>query len=180
MKLVETKIDGVVLLEPKLFPDDRGYFTEIFNQKTLRDLKIEMPICQSNVAYNKKRGTIRGMHYQIPPFEEQKIIWCISGAIFDVVVDIRPNSRTFSKWIGFNLSEKEPLLVFIPKGLAHGYQVLEDNTQVTYLVSEFYHPESARGVRWNDPAFQINWPINSGIAINERDANYPDFKASKY
>jgi dTDP-4-dehydrorhamnose 3,5-epimerase len=179
MKLIETKLQGVFLLEPKIFQDDRGFFTEIFNQNTLRELKLEMRICQVNLSSNKKQGTIRGMHYQIHPFEEEKVILCTQGAIFDVVVDIRPTSPSFGKWMGFNLSEKAPLLVFIPKGLAHGYQVLEDDSQVTYFVSEFYHPESARGVRWNDPAFQIKWPINADITINERDSNYPDFKRTK-
>ncbi len=178
MKRLETKLEGVFLLEPKIFNDERGFFAEYFNQKTLRDLQIEMSILQLNVASNKKRGTIRGLHYQISPFEEDKIIWCTRGSIYDVILDIRPTSSSYGKWIGVNLSENQPLLVFIPKGLAHGYQVLEDDTQVTYFVSEYYHPESGRGVRWNDPTFHINWPINSGVILNKRDSNYPDFKVS--
>ena len=115
------------------------------------------------------------MHYQVQPNEEVKLIRCTRGAIFDVVIDLREDSPTFCQWVAKELSPTNLAQIYVPKGCAHGYQTIADNTEVMYLVSEFYHPENARGVRWNDPRFEIEWPISQDVIINDRDANYPDF-----
>jgi dTDP-4-dehydrorhamnose 3,5-epimerase len=116
------------------------------------------------------------MHYQLPPFEEIKLVRCVRGSVIDVIVDLRPDSPAFCQWISAELTQANQAQVYVPKGCAHGYQTLEDNAEVMYVVSEFYHPESARGVRWDDPCFQIEWPIREDITINSRDATYTDFE----
>lgn len=130
---------------------------------------------QCSVSLNVKKGTLRGVHLQAAPYGEAKLVRCTSGAIYDVVLDLRPQSATFKKWIGVNLTATNRYMLYIPEGCAHGFLTLEDNTEVFYQMSEFYHPEAARGVRWNDPAFQIAWPERVEV-ISERDRNYPDFE----
>jgi dTDP-4-dehydrorhamnose 3,5-epimerase len=137
---------------------------------------IGFHIAQWNVSFNKTQGTLRGMHYQLPPYEEIKLVQCVRGAVVDVVIDLRPDSPTFCQWISANLMPENQSQMFVPPGCAHGYLTLDDNVEVMYLVSEFYHPECARGVRWDDPRFQIDWPIQDNLIINDRDAKYPDFE----
>ncbi len=135
-------------------------------------------MAQSSLSSNFRRGTLRGIHYQAAPHEETKLVRCVRGAIFDVIIDLRPESPTFRRHIAFELSHRNGLALYVPRGCAHGFQTLDDDTEVWYQMSEFHHPESARGVRWDDPAFGIAWPIAAPILL-PRDAAYPDFDAGK-
>src|SRR5262249_35834055 len=136
---------------------------------------LNAQVAQCNLSYNRKRGTLRGMHYQITPRAEAKLVRCISGSIFDVIIDLRPESPTYCQWTAVELSARaEPTMLFVPEGFAHGFQTLQDDTEVMYQHSEFYSPDHARGIRWNDPAFGIQWPQDERI-ISERDRSYPDF-----
>jgi dTDP-4-dehydrorhamnose 3,5-epimerase len=174
----ETKIPGAfeISLEPRT--DERGFFARSWCQREFEDHGLNSRTVQCNVSFNAKKGTLRGMHYQEAPFAEAKIVRCTQGAIYDVIVDLRPPSRGFKKWIGVELTSAQRNMIYIPEGCAHGFLTLEDNTELFYQMSEFYHPELSRGVRWNDPAFQIAWPSEVEL-ISERDASYPDFEPSK-
>jgi dTDP-4-dehydrorhamnose 3,5-epimerase len=174
----ETKIPGVfeICLEPRT--DERGFFARSWCQQEFEQHGLTPRTVQCNVSFNAKKGTLRGMHYQEAPFAEAKIVRCTQGTIYDVIVDLRPASTAFKKWIGVELTSARRNMVYIPEGCAHGFLTLEDNTELFYQMSEFYHPELSRGVRWNDPAFQIAWP-SSVKQISERDASYPDFEPSK-
>ena len=172
----ELSLPGAYIIELEKFEDERGFFAEIFNRRNFEKHQLGFSVAQTNVSFNKKRGTIRGMHFQIAPVEEIKLVQCIRGAIFDVIVDIRHDSPTYCKWIGFELTEQNREQLYVPKGFAHGYETLKDDSEVLYMVSEFYDPKSARGVRWNEPMFGIRWPITKEIIINARDANYPNFQ----
>lgn len=174
MIFTETKLAGAFLIEPELIHDDRGFFAVLWSEAEFRANGLNPRVVQSNSSYNKLKGTLRGMHFQINPHEEAKLVRCTAGAIFDVIVDLRKDSRTFREWIGFELSAKNRHLLYVPEGFAHGYQTLADDSEISYQISESYHPESARGVRWNDPAFGIEWPEQVTV-IAERDDSYPDF-----
>ncbi len=171
----ELALSGAYLIELEKFEDNRGFFAETFNRRVFEKNGLGFSIAQCNISFNKQRGTLRGMHFQLPPLDEIKIVQCIRGAVFDVIVDLRRNSPTYCNWIGTELTEENRKQVYVPKGFAHGYMTNKNNSEVMYLVSEFYEPKNARGVRWNDPAFKIGWPTVKDIRINERDANYPDF-----
>lgn len=132
-------------------------------------------LAQCSISFNARRGTLRGLHLQVPPYAEAKLVRCTKGAIYDVVVDLRPQSPTYLQWIGVTLTATNRAMVYIPEGCAHGFLTLEEQSEVLYQMSEFYHPESARGVRWNDPAFRVAWPFAPEI-ISERDRAYPDFQ----
>jgi dTDP-4-dehydrorhamnose 3,5-epimerase len=175
MIFTETQIKGVYLIEPELIPDDRGFFARSFCKDEFQQLGLETDIVQCNISYNKKKGTLRGMHYQIPPFEEAKIVSCTKGSIYDVVVDLRKDSPTYLHWHAEELSSDSFRMLYIPKGCAHGFQTLEDNCIVYYQMGEYYYPECARGVRWNDPALGIVWPVPAGI-ISVKDKRYEDLK----
>ncbi len=174
MKFLETKLDGVfeILIEPNL--DDRGMFARTWCQKEFEAHSLNPLVVQCNVSFNIHKGTLRGLHYQASPNAEAKLVRCTRGSVYDVVLDLRPDSRTFKKWISMLLNSDQRNAIFIPEGCAHGFLTLENNTEVFYQMSEFYAPESARGVRWNDPAFAISWPEKLE-KISERDRNYPDF-----
>jgi dTDP-4-dehydrorhamnose 3,5-epimerase len=132
---------------------------------------------QCSLSYNRKKGTLRGMHYQVEPREETKLVSCLSGSVYDVIIDLREDSATYCEWMALELTARaHPVLLYIPEGFAHGFQTLEDNTQVLYQISQFYSPDCARGVRWNDPRFNIRWPEDQRI-LSERDKQYPDFEA---
>lgn len=171
----ELALSGAYIIELEKFEDDRGFFAETFNRKICEKNGLGFSVAQCNISFNTQRGTLRGMHFQLPPFDEIKIVQCIRGAVFDVIVDLRQDSPTYCKWVGTNLTEENRKQAYVPKGFAHGYMTLKNNSEVMYLVSEFYEPKNARGVRWNDPIFGIRWPITSDLIINERDAKYPDF-----
>ena len=177
MTFTETRIGGVWLVEGTRLADERGFFTVAFIRQEFADRGLETAVAQVNVASNHQRGTVRGMHYQAPPFEEVKLVRVVRGAVFDVAVDLRPGSPTFRQWVGVELAEEEDRMLYVPRGCAHGYQTLTDDAEIYYFVSAPYSPPHQRGVRWNDPAFGIEWPIPTPAAINARDAGYPDFRS---
>lgn len=169
MKKTPLDIEDIILIEPKVFPDNRGYLYEGYTEKHWSDIKF----VQDNVAYNHKKNTIRGMHYQGKNYQA-KLVSCIRGAILDVVVDVRKNSNTFGKWVSAELSEHNHHQLWIPKGFAHGYRTLEDNTIVTYKADEFYNPDDYKGFIWNDTNISIDWGISKddNIILSEQDSRY--------
>jgi dTDP-4-dehydrorhamnose 3,5-epimerase len=171
----ETKLAGVFKIRPERKPDDRGFFARTWCQKEYADHGLDARLVQCSISYNIRKGTLRGMHYQQAPFAETKVVRCTQGAIYDVVVDLRPQSPTFREWIAAFLTAENRDMMYIPKGCAHGFLTLADATEVFYQMSEFYNAESARGVRWDDPTFKIVWP-EKVEAISERDRTYPDFQ----
>lgn len=175
MKFTESELGGVFLIEPQPHEDERGYLARTFCAEEFADHGIVFQTAQCNISGNHQRGTLRGMHCQAPPYEEGKLIRCVSGAIYDVILDIRRDSPTFGKWQAFELSAENNAAVYAPGGVAHGYQTLTDDAVVYYQMSEAYHPGSLAGARWNDPAFGIKWPLPVAV-ISERDAAFPDFK----
>lgn len=175
MIFTETKIHGVYIIEPELLSDERGFFARSFCKEEFRNHGLETDIVQCNISYNKKKGTFRGMHYQVPPFEEAKIVSCTKGSIYDVVVDLRRDSQTYCQWVATELSEKNFKIMYIPRGCAHGFQTLEDNTMVYYQMTEFFHPECTRGVRLDDPTIRFKWP-HSVKYQSKKDQSWPDLK----
>ena len=174
MRFTETYLSGASIIEPEKFEDDRGFFARTFCQKEFEAHNLVSRIAQCSVSFNRKKGTLRGMHYQVPPFEESKLVRCIRGSLYDVIIDLRPESPTFKHHVAVVLSAENGKMLYVPEGFAHGFQTLEDDSEVFYQISKFYSPAHARGVRWNDPAFGIQWPEAPRIIL-ERDQNYPDF-----
>jgi len=172
----ETALKGAYIIELEPIEDNRGFFSRSFCKKEFALHGISMDIAQCNISYNKKRGTLRGMHYQIAPYEEAKIVSCNKGSIYDVIIDLRSDSSTYCEWIAIDLSEVHHRMLYVPKGFAHGFLTLEDHTEVFYHMSEFYVPGFGRGVRWNDPVFGIEWPGEVTV-ISNQDIAYPDFIA---
>lgn len=175
MNFTETRLSGAYIVEPDIFEDERGVFVLSWSQPEFERRQLDSLFVQCNSAFNLRRGTLRGMHFQTPPFEQSKVVRCARGSIFDAIVDLRLESPTFKQWVGYELSEANRLMLYVPVGFAHGYLTLEDETEVLYQVSEMYAPENGSGVRWDDPAFNISWP-EAVVCINERDRTYPDFK----
>ncbi len=171
-----TKLMGAYVIEPEKKEDERGFFARSWCGKEFADHRLNPRIAQCNISFNRKKGTLRGLHYQAVPHAEAKLIRCTQGAIYDVIVDLRPGSPTFRQHVGEVLTAKDHRMLYVPEGCAHGFQTLDDDTEVFYQMSEFYAPECARGVRYNDPAFGIQWPIGNPIIL-ERDRSYPDFVA---
>lgn len=172
MKFTETKIKGAYLIELEPISDFRGSFSRQFCKKEMEKLGIDFEICQCNISQNPKAGTLRGMHYQKEPYPEIKMVSCTQGKIFDCIVDLREDSPTYLKWQGFELSEDNNRMLYIPSGCAHGFQTLEDNSTVYYQLGEFFMPEYYSGVRWNDPKIGIEWPRTENRIINDRDNSY--------
>ncbi len=156
--------------------DDRGFFARTWCEREFRDHGLNPKIVQCSVSFNERAGTLRGLHYQAEPHAEDKLVRCTRGAIYDVVLDLRPDSSTFTKWVGRELTAVNRHALYVPRGCGHGFITLQDQTEVLYQMSEFYFPESARGVRWNDPAFGIEWPGTTEV-ISERDRSYEDFES---
>ena len=175
MKFKETKLKGAYIISLEPLTDERGFFARSFCQEEFEKHGLNLRIVQCDISYNKKRGTLRGMHYQAAPYVEAKLVSCVRGLMYDVITDLRPASPTYRKWFAVELSAENYEMLYIPEGFAHGFQTLEDDTVVYYQMSEFYHPECARGVRWDDPAFGIKWPIEPKI-ISDKDKNLPDSK----
>jgi dTDP-4-dehydrorhamnose 3,5-epimerase len=171
----ETKLKGAYVIELEPQVDERGFFARSFCRKEFEKKGLNPNVAQYNISYNKKRSTLRGMHYQIAPYEEAKLVRCTRGLIYDVIIDLRRDSLTYCQWFAVELSADNYQMLYMPEGFAHGFQTLEDDTVVNYQVSEFYHPESAQGVRWDDPVFGIKWPDVRQRIILGRDRNYPDF-----
>lgn len=170
----ETKLKGAFTIELEMHQDDRGFFARTFCKNELEDNGLISDVAQANMSLSKKRGTMRGMHYQKAPFEETKLIRCTKGAIYDVIIDLRPDSPTYKQWIGVELTESNYKMLFVPKDFAHGFLTLLDDSEVMYLVSQFYAPGSELGIRWNDPQFSIQWPFDVQV-ISEKDQQWPDF-----
>jgi dTDP-4-dehydrorhamnose 3,5-epimerase len=174
MIYTETKLRGAFVIEPDIFEDERGFFGRIWTQKEFAAQGLDPRLVECNISFNKKKGILRGMHFQAAPHGQAKLVRCTMGAIYDVIVDLRPDSATFKEWVAVELTARNRLMLYIPEEFAHGFQTLEDATEVLYQMSEGYAPESSRGVRWNDPAFGIEWP-SAERTIIARDREYPDF-----
>jgi dTDP-4-dehydrorhamnose 3,5-epimerase len=174
MIISETRIQGVFVVDAEHRSDERGFFARTFCVDEFALHGLEPRFVQSNTSFNLRRGTLRGMHYQAEPFPEIKLVRCTRGAIFDVAVDLRPSSPTFKAWIGVELSQDNSRALYVPAGCAHGFQTLTPDAEVLYMMGETYRSELACGVRWNDPAFAIDWPLAEPF-LSERDASYPDF-----
>lgn len=168
MNIQPTKIDSLFVIEPTRLVDDRGFFARTFCETAFREHGIDSSIRQCNVSFNHKRGTLRGMHLQREPHAEAKLVRCTRGAIYDVIVDVRPESPTFCQWVAFELSADNGRQLAIGKGLAHGFQTLTDDTEVFYQMSESFHPTSSTGYHYNDPAFQIEWPLPV-VCLSDKD-----------
>lgn len=173
MRIIETKLPGVFEIDIEPHLDERGFFGRSWCQKEFDNSNLNSRLVQCSVSFNKRKGTLRGIHYQAEPFPETKLVRCTMGSIYDVVVDLRPKSRTVGEWIGVELTAANRHMIYVPEGCGHGFLTLEDNAEVFYQISEFYHPELARGVRWNDPALAIFWPVPVEV-ISERDRSYTD------
>jgi dTDP-4-dehydrorhamnose 3,5-epimerase len=171
MIFTETNLKGAFIIEPERIEDERGFFARTWCQSEFEARDLDARLVQCNISYNAKKGTLRGMHYQVAPYEETKLVRCTMGALYDVIVDLRPDSSTFKQWIAVNLTAENRRVLYIPGGFAHGFQTLEDGTEVFYQMSEIYHPESARGVRWDDPSFDIEWPAEPTL-ISARDRSF--------
>jgi dTDP-4-dehydrorhamnose 3,5-epimerase len=175
MIFTETKLVGVYLIEPRRFDDDRGFFAPSFSAKEFAARGMASVFVENNISFSNSCGTIRGLHYQAAPHGQAKLVRCTRGAIFDVAVDLRPDSATFKQWIGVELSAENRFMLYLPGDCGHGYQTLMDDTEVFYMVSKVYVPESGRGFRWDDPAFGIHWRDVGERVLNERDLQYSDF-----
>lgn len=178
MIFTETSLKGAFLIEIKKLEDDRGFFGRSWCRREFEEHGLNADICQMNTSLTLKKGTIRGIHYQVDPYQETKFIRCTRGRVYDVIVDLRVDSPTFLQWIGHELSADNYKMVYVPENFAHGLLSLEDNSEVYYPVTQFYTPGAERGIRWNDPALDIKWPINVEI-VSEKDSNHPDFNIER-
>lgn len=171
----ETTLAGAFIVDVEMMGDERGGFARTWCAKEFAARGLAAVTVQSSIATNHLAGTLRGMHFQTPPYAEAKLVRCTRGAIYDVLIDIRAESASYLRWIGVELSDTNHRALYVPPGLAHGYQTLTDDTEIAYQMSEFYAPDAGRGVRWNDPAFEITWPPTNGRIMSQRDRDYPDF-----
>jgi dTDP-4-dehydrorhamnose 3,5-epimerase len=176
MNFREFGLPGAWIVEPEPIEDERGFFARTWCRREFEAWGLDPNLVQCNISYNRHKGTLRGIHYQVAPCAEAKLVRCTTGAIYDVAVDLRPDSPSFRHWKGVELTADNRRALFIPAGLAHGFLTLCDETEVFYQMSDFFAPEHARGVRWNDPAFGIEWP-GEVVVISKRDRSYPDFLA---
>lgn len=172
MKLIKTIFDQAFLLEPKIYNDQRGYFFESYNQKIFAELGLVYNFIQDNQSFSTEAGTLRGLHYQLYPMTQTKLVRVLNGAIYDVIVDIRKGSPTFGKWQGFILSSENKRQLLVPQGFAHGFCTIVPNTVVLYKVDNFYSPEHDRGIRWDDPGLSIDWPTSQPI-LSDKDKEHP-------
>jgi dTDP-4-dehydrorhamnose 3,5-epimerase len=174
MIFVETGLKGAFIIEPQRLEDERGFFARTWCQREFESHGLSSRLLQCSVSFNARRGTLRGMHFQRAPHEEARLIRCTMGAIYDVIIDLRPESSTFKEHVAVELTAHNHLMVYAPEGFAHGFITLADNSEILYQMSEFYSPGHAGGVRWNDPAFAIQWPIEVQV-MADKDRNLPDF-----
>jgi dTDP-4-dehydrorhamnose 3,5-epimerase len=174
MIFTKTTVNDAYIVELDKREDHRGFFARTWDKNEFEEHNLNSNLVQCNVSFSKKRGTLRGMHYQKKPFEESKLIRCTKGKIFDVIIDLRTHSSTFKKWFGVELTQENYKMLYVPEGFAHGFQSLEDNSEIIYQVSEFYTPNSELGIHWNDPAFNITWPIEEKT-ITEKDNSWKLF-----
>lgn len=174
MIFTETKLKGAFIVDIQPHEDERGFFARSWCEDEFKRHGLNPNLAQCNISFNKKRGTLRGMHYQVEPYPEVKLVRCTMGSIYDVIIDLRKDSSTFKQWFAVDLTAQNRRALYIPEGFAHGFQTLEDNTEVFYQMSEFYHPECARGVRWDDPEFGVEWKFPL-VGMSLRDCQYPGF-----
>lgn len=173
MRFIETKLSGAYIIVPEPIEDERGFFARTFCSREFEAHGLNPCVAQCNISFNKKKGTLRGMHYQVAPNAEAKLVRCIRGAIYDVIIDLRSESPTYKEWIAVELTANNRIMIYVPEGFAHGFQTLLDDTEVFYQMSEYYIPESALGIRWDDPAFRIVWPEITFRSISIRDRHHP-------
>ncbi len=171
MKFIETKLKGSFIIEIEKLEDERGFFARSWDKEKFDEMGLNSTISQCSLSHNDKKGTLRGMHFQEMPHQEVKIVSCVKGKIYDVIIDLRPKSSTLYEWAGIELSDKNHKILYVPEGFAHGFQTLEDNTEVFYQISQKHMPEFARGKLWNDPLFNISWPIKDPI-ISDKDKQW--------
>jgi dTDP-4-dehydrorhamnose 3,5-epimerase len=176
MTFAESKLKGAFVIEVDKREDERGFFARTWSETEFRAHRIDFAPAQSSISYNRIKGTLRGMHHQAAPFQESKLVRCTRGAIFDVIIDLRRDSPTYSAWFGIELTADNYRMLYVPKDFAHGFQTLMDDTEVLYLMSDAYNPESERGIRWNDPAFAIKWPLDI-TAISDKDRTWRGLSA---
>ena len=174
MIFTKTPLKGAYVIDPERHTDERGFFARTWCQQEFEAHGLNPVLVQCNISYNYRKGTLRGMHYQVAPHAEEKLVRCTAGAIYDVIVDLRADSHTFKHWFAMELSFENRRMLYLPAGLAHGFLTLTDGAEVFYQMSEFYMSECARGIRWNDPTFGIRWP-HEVTMISEQDRIYPDF-----
>lgn len=179
MLFTETSLQGAYYIDIEKHEDVRGFFSRSWCVNEFKENGLSTKLSQCNISLNYKKGTLRGMHFQTSPFEETKLIRCTQGSIYDVIIDLRKESNTYLKWFGIKLSAKNYTMLYVPKRFAHGFQTLEDNSEVFYQIEEIYSPGHANGFRWNDPVFQIEWP-RQVTTISERDKTYPDLNLSLF
>ena len=173
MKFTETALKGAYIVEIERFSDERGFFGRTFCSKEFAEHGLNPNLVQCSTSYNCKKGTLRGMHFQAAPFEEAKFVRCTMGAVYDVIIDLRPASPTYRKWVGTELTAENRTALYIPVGFAHGFLTLEDRSELFYQMSEYWSPPHGRGVRWDDPAFAIKWPMQP-LVLSPKDAAYPN------
>ena len=178
MIFIETKLEGAFLIDPECIEDERGFIARTCCRKEFEQYGLKSDWVQCNISYNKRKGTLRGMHYQVDPYAEVKLVRCTMGAIYDVIIDLRSNSKTYRQWIAAELSAENRKMIYIPQGFAHGFQTLMDNSEIFYQMSAFYAPECARAVRWNDPQFKIHWP-EAERTMSKKDQIINDFDPAK-
>ncbi len=174
MLFQETKLKGAFTIDLQRVEDSRGFFARAFCKREFEQQGLNPTFVQCNISFNPHKGTLRGMHYQLAPFREVKLLRCTAGSIFDAIIDLRPDSSTYRQWTGMELSARNGRLLYVPEGFAHGYMTLTENAEVFYQVSEFYSPGYERGIRWNDQAFRIEWP-SEPLIVSPKDASHPDF-----
>jgi len=178
MKFFETRVKGAYLINLEKIDDERGFFARTWDSKIFKKFGLNNNIKQCNISLTKTKGTIRGMHLQISPHEESKLVRCVQGKVFDVIVDLRSNSKTFLQWDGIELSAENFNSIYVPEGVAHGFQILENNSTMFYQISESYFPNSTKGFRWNDENIGIKWPLSPTI-ISKKDQNLPLYSIQK-
>jgi dTDP-4-dehydrorhamnose 3,5-epimerase len=175
---IETELSGAFIIDLEPMADERGFFSRSWCRQEFEAHGLNSDLVQCNISYNNKKGTMRGMHFQLPPHEEAKLVRCVRGAIYDVIVDLRPNSSTYCDWQGVELNETNRRALYIPEGFAHGFLTLTNDAEVFYQMSSWFVPGSASGIRWDDPVIAIAWP-GEPVCISDKDLSYPDYPAKK-
>lgn len=175
MIFTETKLSGAYIIDPERRADERGFFARTWCTHEFQQIGLNPRLVQASVSFSRRKGTLRGMHYQTAPHEEAKLVRCTMGAIYDVIIDLRPASPTYLQWVSAELNADNRRMMYVPEGFAHGFQTLADDTELFYQISVFYEPWSSRGVRWNDPVFNIEWPTTLKRTMSARDSRFPNF-----
>lgn len=176
MNFTKTNLEGVLVIEPKVFGDHRGWFMETYNKENFVETGLNINFIQDNQSFSATKGTLRGLHYQLSPKAQTKLVRCTKGSIFDVAVDIRQESPTYGQWFGIELTAENKKQLLVPKGFAHGFMTLTEDVEVQYKVDEYYAPECDRGIIWNDPTIGVEWPINIQPVLSEKDEKAPSFQ----